>query len=171
MMNIFPFWRKKKKKKKKDQWKASWQGKVPFKISFYYFCTSISTVRELPLARKGFTISSVTGKLEGSAEQRRIEWGLAPLRNWYPKKSSSCQCCDTYSGDGKTICLTRDFVFCFFKNRKVNTKYAYSEDLPSTGESLNQGNSFMASKLSHGSSVRFFCLSTDRLDEAKNKLK
>ena len=44
------------------------------------------------------TISLVTGKLAGSSEQRRINVGLTPFRNWYPKNGSSFQWSWTYSG-------------------------------------------------------------------------
>lgn len=64
--------------------------------------TLISSFRELPSFRKGFTISSVTGKFLGSSALLIV--GLIPLRNWYPKRSSSFQCSATSSDTiGTTI--------------------------------------------------------------------
>lgn len=73
---------------------VNWRQQI---LKLHFIHTPISCFKEVPSLRNGFTISSVTGKFGGSSEHLLITFGFIAFRNWNPKKSSSFQCCMTYS--------------------------------------------------------------------------
>lgn len=96
------------------------------------------------VSRHFFCHSELWGKLWATLDTK----GLTPIQKLYPKKSTSCQCCYTYSG---TLTVSKILTTILLKRNF-----------------LNQENPFIASNLLQCSLVRPFLLSSDDLGKGPN---
>lgn len=143
-------------------------GRWWYKMWCYF--TFISELREVPFSKRCWIMSSVTAKFDGSSVHRWSFMGLGPFSSWYPKKSSSNQCCCTYSTKWleTTVKWFQGLYFTHKSTYSVNV--CKTDIIPEIFVLVNQKALFMSSTWAHWYDflASFFIFSSPSLKHKRN---